>query len=79
VFAHARHTGATHPVEPSERQIADRTRPTSEGPIADHRIETPIQIEHRREAEIHADRAQLRGHQPGNGLAAGAGVAAGAP
>ncbi len=62
------HAGALHAVHVGLGQCGHHLRIAVEGAVADDRAHTPVQVEHRREAEIDVHGAQLGRHQPAGGL-----------
>ena len=62
MFAAGGHAGILHALHEGMREPDHRLRVGVQGAVADHAGDAVIEVEHRREAEIDAVRAQFRGH-----------------
>ncbi len=64
VLADRDHPRVVHPLHPGAGELGDGLGIAMERPVADHRAEPAVEIEHRRERQVEPAGAQLRRHQP---------------
>src|SRR5487761_300791 len=64
MFGRSRHTCTSHAENPSTSQLTHHLRCMMESPISDHAAYTVIQVQHRRETDIHPHCAQFSRHKP---------------